>query len=75
MPTEWWLRPDSTAARVGEHRAVWNRVNFRPFAASCSATEVWHGPPNALRRAEADVVDEDHQHVRGARKRTCSIGG
>jgi hypothetical protein len=22
MPTEWWLRPVSSAARVGEHTAV-----------------------------------------------------
>ena len=27
MPTEWWLRPVSSAWRVGEHSAVvWNRV-------------------------------------------------
>ena len=27
MPTEWWLRPLSSAARVGAHSAVvWNRV-------------------------------------------------
>jgi hypothetical protein len=27
MPTEWWLRPLSSAARVGEHSAVvWKRV-------------------------------------------------
>jgi hypothetical protein len=37
MPTVWWLRPLSSAARVGEHSAVvWNRVNFRPPAASFS---------------------------------------
>ena len=43
------MRPDSIAARVGEHSAVvWNRVNFSPSAASRSAIGVWHGPPNAL---------------------------
>ena len=27
MPTEWWLRPVSSAARVGEQSAVvWKRV-------------------------------------------------
>jgi hypothetical protein len=27
IPTVWWLRPDSSAARVGEQSAVvWNRV-------------------------------------------------
>src|SRR4030095_2233502 len=49
MPTAWWLRPDSIAARVGEHSAVvWNRLYFRPLAASRSAVGVRHGPPNAL---------------------------
>ena len=27
IPTEWWLRPDSSAARVGAHSAVvWKRL-------------------------------------------------
>src|SRR6476660_8923842 len=48
MPTTWWLRPLSSAARVGEHSAVvWNRVYFRPLAANFSKVGVWHGPPNA----------------------------
>ena len=49
MPTEWWLRPVSSAERVGEHSAVvWKRVYFRPPAASRSKLGVWQGPPNAL---------------------------
>ena len=49
IPTEWWLRPDSNAARVGEHNAVvWNRVYFNPPAARRSAVGVDTGPPNAL---------------------------
>ncbi len=33
-PTWWLLRPVSSAARVGEHRAVtWNRLNFNPPSA------------------------------------------
>ena len=37
------------AARVGAHKAVvWNRLYFRPPAASRSALGVAHGPPNAL---------------------------
>src|SRR6478609_9859177 len=49
MPTAWWLRPESMAARVGEQSAVvWKRLYFRPLAASRSAVGVWHGPPNAL---------------------------
>src|SRR5215471_6786367 len=49
MPTAWWLRPVSSAARVGEHSAVvWKRVYFNPPFASRSAVGVRHGPPNAL---------------------------
>ena len=49
IPTVWWLRPVSSAARVGAHSAVvWKRLYFRPPAASRSAVGVRHGPPNAL---------------------------
>src|SRR6478672_3272668 len=49
IPTVWWLRPVSKAARVGAHSAVvWKRLYFRPFPASRSAVGVAHGPPNAL---------------------------
>ncbi len=49
IPTEWWFRPVSSAWRVGAHSAVvWNRVYFRPPAASRSATGVCTGPPKAL---------------------------
>src|SRR6201999_1217395 len=49
IPTEWWLRPLSSAARVGAHRAVvWNRLERRPPAARRSAVGVRHGPPNVL---------------------------
>src|SRR4051812_39242253 len=53
IPTEWWLRPDSNAARVGAHSAVvWKRLYFRPLPASRSAVGVAHGPPNALDAAK-----------------------
>src|SRR6478609_866262 len=49
IPTVWWLRPVSKAARVGAQRAVvWKRLYLRPFAASRSAVGVAHGPPKAL---------------------------
>ena len=49
MPTEWWLRPVSSACRVGEHSAVvWKRVYCSPPFASFSKFGVWHGPPNTL---------------------------
>src|SRR3954465_4908359 len=49
IPTEWWLRPVSKAARVGAHSAVvWKRLYFRPSPARRSAVGVGRGPPNAL---------------------------
>src|SRR4051794_41211944 len=49
IPTVWWLRPVSSAARVGAHRAVvWKRLYLSPLPASRSAVGVAHGPPNAL---------------------------
>ena len=49
MPTEWWLRPERSAARVGEQRAVvWKRLNLSPAPARRSAVGVWQGPPKAL---------------------------
>jgi hypothetical protein len=49
IPTEWWLRPVSSADRVGEHRAVvWNRLYRSPLSASRSKFGVRHGPPKAL---------------------------
>src|SRR4051794_9583383 len=52
IPTVWWLRPVSKAARVGAHSAVvWKRLYFRPFPASRSAVGVAHGPPNELEAA------------------------
>jgi hypothetical protein len=49
IPTVWWLRPESSAARVGEHSAVvWKRLKRSPSRDSRSAVGVWHGPPNAL---------------------------
>ena len=48
MPALWWLRPVSSAWRVGEQRAVvWKRLYFSPFAARRSAVGVWIGPPKA----------------------------
>src|SRR4051795_12216062 len=49
MPTEWWLRPVSSACLVGAHSAVvWNLLYRNPPAARRSAVGVWHGPPKAL---------------------------
>ena len=49
MPTVWWLRPVSSACRVGEQSAVvWKRLNLSPLAASRSAFGVLTGPPKAL---------------------------
>src|SRR5262245_12629013 len=45
----WWLRPVSSAARVGEHSAVvWSWLYLSPFRASRSAVGIRTRPPNAL---------------------------
>ena len=52
IPTEWWLRPVSRQARVGEHRAVvWKFVYRRPPAASRSKFGVSMTEPKQLRWA------------------------
>jgi hypothetical protein len=49
ISTEWWLRPVSSAWRVGEQSAVvWKREYFSPSAATRSSVGMWHGPPKAL---------------------------
>ena len=77
MPAEWWLRPVSSAARVGEQRAVvWKRLYFSPPAASFSAFGVWQGPPKAL--AEPNPASSIRMtSTLGAPLggRNCSIGG
>ena len=77
IPTEWWLRPVSSAARVGEHSAVvWKRVNFSPPPASRSAVGVWHGPPNALEHPNpASSISTTSTFGAPAGGRSGSIGG
>ena len=77
MPTEWWLRPVSSACRVGEHSAVvWKRVYLRPPAASFSKLGVAQGPPKAL---EAPKPTSSMRMIRTlgapAGGRSYSIGG
>jgi hypothetical protein len=70
IPTEWWLRPVSSAWRVGEQSAVvWKRRYLRPLAASFSALGVWHGPPNAL--AEPNPASS----IRMTRTFGAAVGG
>ena len=67
MLTEWWLRPVSSAWRVGEQSAVvWKRLNLRPPFARRSAVGVWIGAAEGARGGEADVVEQDDQDVRRA---------
>src|SRR5256885_3935163 len=41
MFTVWWLRPDRSAARVGEHNAVvWNRLKQSPVPADRKSTRL-----------------------------------
>ena len=55
---------------MGEQSAVvWNRLYFRPFAASFSKFGVWHGPPKALDAPKPHIVDQDDENIRSARRR------
>ena len=77
MPAEWWLRPVSSAWRVGEQSAVvWKRVYFSPPAASFSAVGVWQGPPKALDEPKPTSSIRTIRTL-GAPLggRSCSIGG
>src|SRR4051794_2362472 len=77
MPTEWWLRPVSSAWRDGEHNAVvWKRVNFNPCLARRSNVGVAHGPPNALdepKPASSSMITRTFGAPFGGR--SGSIGG
>ena len=70
IPTVWWLRPVSSACRVGEQSAVvWKRLSFSPFAAKRSAVGVAQGPPKALEAPKPDVVEQDDEDVGRTRRR------
>ena len=46
MLLTWWLRPDFSAARVGEQSAVvWKLLKRRPSLASRSSVGIGTGPP------------------------------
>src|SRR5689334_14227738 len=77
IPTVWWLRPLSSAARVGAHSAVvWKRLYLRPFAARRSAVGVAHGPPNALDAANPTSSSRTTSTLGApAGGRSGSIGG
>ena len=78
MPTAWWLRPVSSAWRVGEHSAVvWNRLSFQ--AARGQPLSGRGVDRTAERRggAEPDVVQQNTTSTLGAPAggRKGSIGG
>ena len=62
MPFEWWLRPVSRHARVGEHSAVvWKFASRTPPAASRSMFGVVDVGAVAAELRVADVVEHDEQ--------------
>ena len=70
MPTLWWLRPVSSAERVGEHSAVvWKRVYLSPVFARRSKFGVAHGPPNAL------IAPKPTSSIRISRTLGAPLGG
>ena len=74
MPTEWWLRPVSSAARVGEQSAVvWKRLYLRPSRRQPLGRRRVARAAEGARRGEADVVEQDDEHVRRAGRRAQSL--
>ena len=64
MPTEWWLRPLSSAARVGAHSAVvWKRLYASPPPLQPLRGRRAHRPAEGAARAEADIVEQHDQDV------------
>ena len=63
----WWLRPLSSAVRVGEQSAVvWNWLYRSPSLGQAIGRRHVDRPAEGARHAEAHVVDEDDQDVRRA---------
>ena len=61
----------SSAARVGEHRAVvWNRVYLQPAGSEPFGRRRLARTAECARRPEADVVEQDDQNIRRAGRRT-----
>ncbi len=67
MPLEWWLRPVSSAARVGPQMAVvWKRVKRRPFLGERVELRRRDQSAEGGGLAEAHIVEQDHDDVGGA---------
>ena len=70
MPTEWWLRPVSSAWRVGEQSAVvWKRLILQAVGREPLGGRRVARATEGARSAEADIVDQHDQHVRRAFRR------
>ena len=62
IPTEWWLRPVSSAARVGAHSAVvWNRLYLRAAGGELLGGRRLAGTAERAGCAEAHVIEQDDQ--------------
>ena len=76
MPLVWWLRPVSRHARVGEHSAVvWKLASADPAGGQPVDRGRLDVGPVAAELGEADVVEHDEHHVRGARRAGAGSGG
>src|SRR3954447_4881954 len=70
MPLVWWLRPVSSAARVGEQSAVvWKFENRSPPAASASNVKRRDVGPVATELGVTDVVEQHDDDVRRSGRR------
>ena len=68
MPTAWWFRPVSSAARVGEHIAVtWNPVVPQPLRGHPVVVRGADRTAEGAGIAEPGVIDQHEQDVRRAK--------
>ena len=75
-PTEWWLRPVSSAARVVEHIAVvWKPVVAQALGGEPVDGRRPDGRAVAAEIGEADVVEQHDQDVGRARRRLLGASG
>jgi hypothetical protein len=67
MPTAWWFRPVSSAARVGEHIAVtWKPVVPQPLRGHPVVVRGADRTAEGAGIAEPGVIDQHEQDVRRA---------
>jgi hypothetical protein len=59
VPTLWWLRPVSSAARVGLHSRGVKAGIGQAFFRELVEVRRWYRPAECGRHAEPDIIEQD----------------